>query len=83
MRALFVDANDTLAAVTETLLRTAQVPVEVNRNPGVTPDDLPRLLAGFEIAIIQPRLRGGYIDYGSSSSSDYGGVGRAGLNYVL
>jgi D-3-phosphoglycerate dehydrogenase / 2-oxoglutarate reductase len=52
LRALFVDANDTLAAVTETLLRTAQVPVEVNRNPGVTPDDLPRLLAGFEIAII-------------------------------
>src|SRR5215469_13209149 len=52
LRALFVDANDTLAAVTEKLLRAAQVPVEINHNPSVTSEDLPRLLAGFEIAII-------------------------------
>jgi hypothetical protein len=43
--------------------------------------------AGLETAIerahLTLRLRCRYIDYGSSSSSDYGGVGRAGLNYVL
>jgi hypothetical protein len=42
---------------------------------------------GFETAIeraqLTLRLRCRYIDYGSSSSSDYGRVGRAGLDYVL
>jgi D-3-phosphoglycerate dehydrogenase len=52
LRALFVDANDTLAAVTDKLLRGTQVPVEINRNPGVTPEELPRLLDGVDIAII-------------------------------
>ena len=44
MRALFVDANDTLAAVTEKLLRTDKLPVGINRNPSIKPDDLPSLL---------------------------------------
>ncbi|WP_426613907.1 NAD(P)-dependent oxidoreductase [Bradyrhizobium sp. McL0616] len=52
MRALFVDANDTLAAVTEKLLRANQLPVSINRNPAVTPDDLPRLMDGVEIMIV-------------------------------
>ena len=52
MRALFVDANDTLAAVTEKLLRATQLPVEINRNANVTPEELPRLLDGVEIVII-------------------------------
>lgn len=41
----------------------------------------------FEIAIERGHLtlplRCRYIDYGSSSSSDYGRVGRASLDYVL
>ena len=43
MRALFVDANDTLAAVTEKLLRIQDLPVGINRNPSIKPDDLPRI----------------------------------------
>lgn len=52
MRALFVDANDTLAAVTDKLLLSANLPVAINRDPGVKPADLPRLLDGVEIAIV-------------------------------
>src|ERR1700754_1512414 len=44
VRALFVDANDTLAAVTEKLLRTDNLPVGINRNPSIKPDELPGLL---------------------------------------
>jgi D-isomer specific 2-hydroxyacid dehydrogenase, NAD binding domain len=52
LRALFVDANDTLAANTDKLLRSQNLPVRVNRNPNIKPDDLPNLLEDFEIAII-------------------------------
>lgn len=52
LRALFVDANDTLAAVTERLLRGANLPVEIHHDPDVKPHDLPGLLDGIEIAII-------------------------------
>ena len=52
MRALFVDANDTLAAVTEKLLRADSLPVGINRNPAITPGDLPGLLDGVEIMIV-------------------------------
>ena len=52
MRALFVDANDTLAAVTEKLLRAAQLPVEINYDASVTSEELPRLLDGVDIAIV-------------------------------
>lgn len=52
MRALFVDANDMLAATTDKLLRSQSLPVGVNRNPNIRPDDLPSLLEGVEIAII-------------------------------
>ena len=52
MRALFVDANDTLAAVTDKLLRTQDLPVGINRNPSIKPDDLPGLLDGVEIMIV-------------------------------
>ncbi|WFU42940.1 NAD(P)-dependent oxidoreductase [Bradyrhizobium sp. CB82] len=52
MRALFVDANDTLAAVTEKLLRKDSLPVGINRDPAISPDDLPRLLDGAEIMIV-------------------------------
>jgi D-3-phosphoglycerate dehydrogenase / 2-oxoglutarate reductase len=52
VRALFVDANDTLAAVTEKLLRGDNLPVDINRNPAISPEDLPRLLQGVEIMIV-------------------------------
>ena len=52
MRALFVDANDTLATVTEKLLRADSLPVGINRNPAITPGDLPGLLDGVEIMIV-------------------------------
>jgi len=52
LRALFVDANDTLAAVTEKLLRAAELAVEINYDASVTPEELPRLLDGVDIAIV-------------------------------
>jgi D-3-phosphoglycerate dehydrogenase len=52
VRALFVDANDTLAAVTEKLLGSQGLPVAINRNAGIRPDDLPGLLDGAEIMIV-------------------------------
>lgn len=52
MRAVFVDANETLADVT-TRLMTSQGPVvKVNRQPDIRPEALPAAINGFEIAII-------------------------------
>ncbi|HYI83437.1 MAG TPA: 3-phosphoglycerate dehydrogenase, partial [Acetobacteraceae bacterium] len=51
MRAIFVDANPSLAAVTERLLRPDDMPVAINRDPDIKPADLQRLLAGCPIAI--------------------------------
>ncbi|MBR1155324.1 NAD(P)-dependent oxidoreductase [Bradyrhizobium sp. JYMT SZCCT0428] len=52
MRAVFVDANETLAAVTERLVRADDPKVIVNRDASVTPQQLPSVLGGAEIAII-------------------------------
>lgn len=52
MRALFVDANDTLAEVTQKLLRSRNLPVRTSRNPSVDPRELPVLLDGVEIMIV-------------------------------
>ena len=52
MRAVFVDANDTLAVVTERLLSAATLPVSINRNPSIKPDDLPGLLGDADIMIV-------------------------------
>jgi D-3-phosphoglycerate dehydrogenase / 2-oxoglutarate reductase len=51
MRALFVDANDSLAEVTERLLRPGDPSVSIHRDPDIAAEDLPRLLAGYQIAI--------------------------------
>ena len=51
MRAIFVDANPSLAAVTERLHRKDDPPVTINRNPDIRPAELPALLKGYEIAI--------------------------------
>jgi D-3-phosphoglycerate dehydrogenase len=52
MRAVFVDANPTLAEVAERLRRASDIPVQVNVQPDITSDDLPALLGDAEIAII-------------------------------
>jgi D-3-phosphoglycerate dehydrogenase / 2-oxoglutarate reductase len=52
MRAVFVDASETLAAVAEKLLRPGDPPFAINRRPDIVPDDLPRVLDGAEIAVI-------------------------------
>jgi len=51
MRAIFVDANPSLAAVTEKLHRRDDPPVTINRDPDIRPDALPDLLKGYAIAI--------------------------------
>jgi D-3-phosphoglycerate dehydrogenase / 2-oxoglutarate reductase len=51
MRALFVDANPSLAAVTERLLRPGDPEVAIHRDPDTRPEALPGLLKGHAIAI--------------------------------
>jgi D-3-phosphoglycerate dehydrogenase / 2-oxoglutarate reductase len=52
VQAVFVDANDTLAAVMERLRRPGDPPVTLNRNPAIASEDLPGLLGDAGIAII-------------------------------
>lgn len=52
MHAVFVDANETLARVTEKLVREEDPPVVVNRNASVRSEELPSILAGAHIAIV-------------------------------
>lgn len=52
MRAVFVDANPTLAAVAERLHRADDLPLAVNRQPDITPPELPGVLQDAQIAII-------------------------------
>ncbi|MEP9355468.1 NAD(P)-dependent oxidoreductase [Xanthobacter sp. KR7-65] len=52
MRAVFVDASPTLAAVMERLHRADDPPMAVHRDPNVTPEDLPAILGDAQIAVI-------------------------------
>jgi D-3-phosphoglycerate dehydrogenase len=52
LRAVFVDANDTLAAIAEKLRRLGDPEITINRNPGVPSETLPGLLRDAEIVII-------------------------------
>ncbi|SHK01759.1 D-3-phosphoglycerate dehydrogenase [Roseomonas rosea] len=52
MRAVFVDANPTLAAVAERLRRASDIPLQNNIQPDITSEALPALLGDAEIAII-------------------------------
>lgn len=52
VRAVFVDANPTLADVTQRLHRADDPGLAIHRNPDIQPDELPRILAGAEIAVI-------------------------------
>ncbi len=52
MRAVFVDASETLADVMERRSGALGISIRVNRQPAITPDEVPALLADAEIAII-------------------------------
>ena len=52
LRAVFVDANETLAAVTERLLGPDDPEVTINRQPAITPPELPGVLGDAAVAII-------------------------------
>jgi D-3-phosphoglycerate dehydrogenase / 2-oxoglutarate reductase len=51
-RACFVDAGPALAELFERLRRAGDPPVHVNRQPDVKPDELPTVLDGAPIAIV-------------------------------
>jgi D-3-phosphoglycerate dehydrogenase / 2-oxoglutarate reductase len=52
MRAVFVDANPTLAIAFERLRGVSDPPVAIHRDPDVNPDALPGVIGDAEIAIV-------------------------------
>ena len=52
MRGVFVDANEALAVIFERLEKPGDPKVRIHRNPDVTSDQLPSVLDGAEIAIV-------------------------------
>ena len=52
MRGVFVDANEALAVIFERLTNPGDPKVRIHRDPDVTPDRLPGVLDGAEIAIV-------------------------------
>ena len=52
MRGVFVDANEALAVIFERLTKPGDPAVRIHRDPDVTPEQLPKVLDGAEIAIV-------------------------------
>jgi D-3-phosphoglycerate dehydrogenase len=52
LRGVFVDANESLAVIFERLQRSSDPIVLINRDPDITPEQLPQVLDGAEIAIV-------------------------------
>jgi D-3-phosphoglycerate dehydrogenase len=52
VRGVFVDANESLAVIFERLHKSGDPPVRINRNPDITSDQMPALLDGAEIVVI-------------------------------
>ena len=52
MRGVFVDANESLAVIFERLAKPGDPGVRIHRDPDVTPDQLPGVIDGAEIAIV-------------------------------
>lgn len=50
--AVFVDANETLSAVTERLLKADDPALVINRQPAITPPELPGVIGAAQVAII-------------------------------
>ena len=52
LRGVFVDANESLAKIFERLEQPGDPKIAVNRDPDIMPDQLPKLLDGAEIVVI-------------------------------
>jgi D-3-phosphoglycerate dehydrogenase / 2-oxoglutarate reductase len=52
VRGVFVDANEALAVIFERLTKPDDPAVRIHRDPDVTPDQLPKVLDGAEIAVV-------------------------------
>jgi len=52
VRGVFVDANESLALIFERLQRDGDPLVRIHRDPDITPDQLPGVLDGAEIAVV-------------------------------
>jgi D-3-phosphoglycerate dehydrogenase len=52
VRGVFVDANEALAVIFERLTKPGDPAVRIHRDPDVTPDQLPKILDGAEIAVV-------------------------------
>ncbi|MCA6121187.1 3-phosphoglycerate dehydrogenase [Bradyrhizobium sp. WSM 1704] len=52
MRAVFVDANESLAVIAERLEKPGDPTMRINRNPDIKPEDYPAVLDGAEIAVV-------------------------------
>jgi D-3-phosphoglycerate dehydrogenase / 2-oxoglutarate reductase len=52
MRGVFIDANEALAVIFERLAKPGDIAVRIHRDPDVTPDQLPKVLDGAEIAVV-------------------------------
>jgi D-3-phosphoglycerate dehydrogenase / 2-oxoglutarate reductase len=52
LRGVFVDTNESLATIFERLEREGDPKVRIHRDPDITSDQLPKLLDGAEIAIV-------------------------------
>jgi D-3-phosphoglycerate dehydrogenase len=52
LRGVFVDANESLAVIFERLQKSSDPIVRIHRDPDITPDQLPKVLDGAEIAIV-------------------------------
>lgn len=49
MKAVFIDASESLASVTERLRRDDDMPIRVNRNPDITPAEIPALVGDADV----------------------------------
>ena len=52
MRGVFVDASDELASILERLTQPGDIAININRDEDIKSTDLPKVLDGAEIAIV-------------------------------